>query len=110
MANTIGTLRVICSKGATAALPFASITPGASATIRCVSAKLVGVGTGPAGVDLDIAPNAPAQLLQPLCKSCDLGLRHGIAGRKRHQYADQLRAFAPLRARRDRPRRCRAAK
>jgi hypothetical protein len=44
-----------------------------------------------------------------LCKSCDPGLRHRIAGRKRHQDADQLRAFAPLRMHRKRPRRCRAA-
>src|SRR5262245_57856085 len=74
-----------------------------------VSAKAVGVGRGPARLDLQVAAGSPAQLLQALQERRDADLCVGIVRGQGHEHADALHSLGLLRARRDRPGRCRAA-
>ena len=65
--NTIGTVRVACSNGATVAVPAGQDDVRRERDqFRRVSANAVGIARRPAGVDLHIAADGPAQLLQPL--------------------------------------------
>src|SRR5258705_13434058 len=66
-------------------------------------------GRGPAGVDPQVAAVAPAQLLQGLCERREAGLSFRIVRGPIHEHADAPDALALLRARRERPRRSRAA-
>src|SRR5262249_35482945 len=59
--------------------------------------------------DPNVAPDAPAQFLQALQQRGDVGLRNRIVRRQAGEPADPPHALALLRARRERPRRCRAA-
>ena len=70
----------------------------------------INVAGRPAVLDFHIASVAPAQVLQPLPKRHDLVLRDRIACSQAHQHADLTHALGLLRARRERPRRRRAAK
>src|SRR5262249_18120076 len=63
----------------------------------------------PALIDPQVAPDSPAQLLQFLQKGAKSGLSFGIVRGQRHEHADAPHAVGLLRARRQRPRRCRAA-
>jgi len=74
---------------------------------RRVSATAIGVGRAPTVVDLQVATDGPAQLLQPLCQRSDAGRRFRVVGGQVHQCADPPHLLALLRARRERPR-CRA--
>ena len=77
--NTIGTVRVACSNGATAGLPVARMTSGASATNSAAYLRMsVGIARGPADVDPHVAADGPAQLLQPLQERRDAGLTFRI--------------------------------
>src|SRR5262249_39956584 len=68
-------------------------------------AKAVGIGRGPARVNLHVAANRPAQLRQCLQKRPDAHLRIWIVRRQGHEHADAPHAVGLLLARRERPRR-----
>ena len=76
---------------------------------RRVSANVGGIGRGPAGVDPHVAADGPAQLLQPLQERPDAGLKFRIVRGRGQEYADAPHPLGLLRARRERPRRRRAA-
>jgi hypothetical protein len=86
------------------------MTSGASATSSIASRKAIGLTRGPSHVDVDIAADCPARLLQTLQKRGDAALALRIIRGQVHEHAD-----APhpprllLRARRQRPRDRRAA-
>ena len=67
-------------------------------------ANIVGLGRGPARVDVYVAAVAPAQLLQALLERCDPGLIVSIIGGRGQKHADAPHAVALLGARRERPR------
>src|SRR5262245_56258928 len=71
---------------------------------RDISA-VVGLVQIPAMLDLHVAADRPAQLLQTLQERRAARLRHGIARRLAHEHADPPHALALLRARRERPHR-----
>src|SRR5262249_14783194 len=59
-------------------------------------------------IDLDIAANGPAQLLEPLPEGSGAELSFGIVLGVEHQHADPPHVLGLLRARHERPR-CRCA-
>src|SRR5262249_24422016 len=69
----------------------------------------INVAIGPTIVDPHVATVRPTQLLQRLNKCCEIGLRFTIGFVPPHQYADAPHSPALLRARREPPRRRRAA-
>jgi hypothetical protein len=75
---------------------------------RIAACDLV-IAAGPAVLDLDILPDSPAQLLQPLKKRRIAPLRDGIVCCERHEHADAPHARALLPVRRERPSDGRAA-
>src|SRR5262245_64075086 len=71
-----------------------------------MSANVVGMCCGPAGVDLHIAANVPAQLPQPLQEHPSPGLIISIVRACGQEHADPPHLVSRLlRARRERPRR-----
>src|SRR5262249_20633112 len=64
----------------------------------------------PASVDARIAALGPAQLLQRLYERRGASLPFGTVSGKVHEHADATNPIGLLRARRERPRGCRAAK
>src|SRR6266511_1176784 len=58
----------------------------------------------PAIVDLQVAADGPAPLLQPLQERCKAGLSFRIVRGRAHEHADAPHPLALLRARRERPR------
>jgi hypothetical protein len=77
---------------------------------RCKLECLGWVPRRPAGIDLDVATNDPAELLQSLRQRRNARLTLRIVGGDRHEHAEAPHAFALLRARRRRrPGRRRAA-
>ena len=109
-ANTIGTVRVACSNGASGA--------GASGQddvrrerdqFRRISRDRVGIAAAPAIFDPHVAADGPAQLLQPLQERSDAGLRFGIVRGQVREHADAPHSLGLLRPRRERPRRRRTA-
>ena len=76
--NTIGTVRVACSNGATAAVAGGQDDVRRERDqFRRVSANVGGIARAPAIVDPHVAAVDPAQLLQPLHERRDAGLRSG---------------------------------
>src|SRR5262249_45328231 len=75
----------------------------------CEFASVILIAAGPPVVDLNIVPNGPSQLLQPLqkCRVADLGLR--IVRIIGHEHARAPHTLTLLRARRERPCRRHAA-
>src|SRR5262249_43690092 len=71
-------------------------------------AKSIGIARPPAVVDLPIPADGPAQLLQPLMESREAHLSFRIIGGIIHEHADPPHPLRLLRARRERPRGCRA--
>src|SRR5262249_50048500 len=69
----------------------------------------LGVEPHPAVVELNVATLRPSELLKPLAECGEECLIFGVVLGRRHQHADSPHAAAPLRARRERPRRRRAA-
>ena len=109
-ANTIGTLRVACSNGAS----------GRAATgqddvrrerdqFRRISANVVGIARAPAIVDPHVAADRSSPFLQPLQERPEAGLRFRIVRGQVHEHADAPHPLGLLRPRRERPRRRRAA-
>ena len=76
---------------------------------RRVSAHGVGIGRGPAGVDPQVTADGPARLLQALQERPDTRLIFRIICGCGQEYADAPHPLGLLRARRERPRRRRAA-
>src|SRR5262245_12516521 len=74
-----------------------------------MAANAVGVGGGPAGVDLHVATNRPTRLLQPLRKRRDAGLHYRIIRGERHKHANAPHPARLLRARCERQRDSRTA-
>ena len=74
---------------------------------RRLSANFGGIGRGPAGVDLQVAADAPAQLPQALQECPDAGLPCRIVRSCGYEYADAPHPLALLRTRGERP--CRHA-
>ena len=104
--NTIGTVLVACSNGATAALPLARMTSGASATKSTACLRVSSASPAAQRVSIrTLRPIGPAQLLQPLREHRDAGLPFRIVRGQRHEHADAPHPLALLRARRERPRR-----
>src|SRR5262245_49070931 len=76
---------------------------------RRVSAIAIDIVLAPAGVDPDVAAVAPSQLLQGLLECRQLDLAAWIVRGPVHEHTEPPHALGLLRARRARPRRCRAA-
>src|SRR5262249_37217022 len=70
-----------------------------------MGAKAIGIARGPAGLDLHIAPDGPARLLQALQKYPVARLHYRIVGSKIMEHPHAPHSLALLRARRERPRR-----
>jgi hypothetical protein len=75
---------------------------------RRLSANGSGLAAGRAIVDLQVSANRPAQLLEALLEHHVSRLCLRIARREWHEHADAPQAIELLRARGERPRRCRA--
>ena len=75
----------------------------------CMGAKAIGIACGPAGLDLHIAPDGPARLLQALQKYPVARLHYRIVGSKIMEHPHAPHSLALLRVRHERPRRRRAA-
>ena len=88
----------------------ARITSGASATNSAAYLRTDRDRRSPPSVDPHVAAVGPAQLLQPLHERPDAGLPFRIVRGRGHQHADAPHALGLLRARRERPRDCPAAK
>src|SRR5262245_40359842 len=71
----------------------------------CVPANFIGFGRGPARVDLHVAADAPAGLLETLQERAEAGLKFPIVRSRGQENANEARLLALLRARRERPRR-----
>src|SRR5262249_17620125 len=74
----------------------------------CVFANALGRGSGPANINLHVAPSDPAQLSQLLQQSRDARRPNRIVLSERHEHPDAATLPALLRAHGERPR-CRAA-
>ena len=110
IANTIGTVRVACSNGPTVEPPGARMTSGASATNSAACLRMSSALPAAQRVSIrTLRPIGPAQLLQPLQERRDAGLRFRIVRGCGHEHADAPHPLGLLRARRERPRRRRAA-
>src|SRR5262249_46399292 len=77
--------------------------------IRGCGANEVHVVAGPAFVELCVDAGGPSTFSQLLPEGAHARLRFRVCRRQRHQYSDPAHASALLRARRNRPRRRRAA-
>src|SRR6516165_9114798 len=74
----------------------------------CVPTNFIGFGRGPARVDLRVAADTPAGLLETLQECAEAGLKFPIVRSRRQENANEAHLLALLRAHRERPR-CRAA-
>ena len=109
-ANTIGTVRVACSNGPTVEAPWARMTSGASATNSAACLRMsVGIARAPAIVDPHVAADRSSPIAAALQERADAGLCFRIVRGCGHEHADAPHPLALLRARRERPRRRRAA-
>ncbi len=82
-------MRVACSNGATVTLPTLTITSGASATRSAAeSAQPVRIATDEAKIDLQVATDHPAQLLEALLQHRFARRGLDVAGEERHDHAD----------------------
>src|SRR5438067_7128019 len=70
-----------------------------------MGAKSVGIAFAPAVIDVQVASDGPAQLLQSLYKHRQTALHLGVIRTKIREHADPPQAIGLLRARRERPRR-----
>src|SRR5215471_394886 len=75
----------------------------------CVPANFIGFGRGPARVDLHVAADAPAGLLETLQERAEAGLKFPIVRSRGQENANEAHLLALLRPRRNRPSRRRAA-
>src|SRR5262249_46354887 len=72
--------------------------------LRSLLANLGGIGRGPAHIELYVATDAPARLLQLLLKCPNASLKLRIVRSGGQEHADAPHPLPPLRARRRRPR------
>src|SRR5262249_60343500 len=72
--------------------------------LRSLLANLGGIGRGPAHIELYVATDAPARLLQPLLKCPNASLKLRIVRSGGQENADAPHPLALLRPRRERPR------
>src|SRR5262249_19783529 len=100
------TVRVICSNCPTAAPPVAMMTSGASATNSAACLRITPASPPP---DPRVAADDPAELRQCLHEYRDAFLASFLV-RNASERRNASYALALLRARRERPRGCRAAK
>src|SRR5215831_14030494 len=70
----------------------------------CVPANFIGFGRGPARVDLHVAADAPAGLLETLQERAEAGLKFPIVRSRGQENANEAHLLALLRAHRERPR------
>jgi hypothetical protein len=78
--------------------PVVRITSGASATSSAAFLRKSASSRSQAILDLHVAADRPAQLLQTLLERGAARLRHGIVRRLAHEHADPPHALALLRA------------
>src|SRR6516162_10236083 len=109
-ANTIGTVRVACSKGVAAGMPLAKNN------VRCerdqfrrLFAKALGIAPAPAEVDTHVTADRPTRFLQPLQERRETRLSFRVVRGEVHEHANAARALPLLRARRQRERNRRSA-
>src|SRR5262249_53218664 len=102
--NTIGILRVACSRAGMVGPTPATITSGPSATSSATSSRKRAASPA-AHVDPQLAADDPARFLQALVQRCDFGLRVRVVGSGAHEDADASHLPALLCARHQRPRR-----
>src|SRR5262249_52879515 len=76
---------------------------------RHVPANIVGISSGPAGIDPQVAADSPARFLHTLQERPDTGLRISIVGSGGQKHGDTPHRYRLLRARREWPRCCRSA-
>src|SRR5262249_45885245 len=76
----------------------------------CVPANFIGFGRGPARVNLHVAADAPAGLLETLQESAEAGLKFPIVRTRGQENANEAYLLPLLRPRRERPRRRAAEK
>ena len=89
VANTIGTVRVACSNGPTAAPPAARMTSGASATSSAACLRIAAASPAAQRVSIrTLRPIGPAQLRQPLQERREAGLQFRIVRGCGHEHAD----------------------
>ena len=102
-------VRVCCSSAAVVGVVAERIRSGCSATSSFANRCIASVSPArPASVDPDVAALCPPELLEPLPECGDEGLSFPVALGIAHQHADPPHALGLLRARRERPRSCRA--
>jgi|SRR6516162_3678365 len=75
----------------------------------CVPTNFIGFGRGPARVDLQVAADTPAGLLETLQECAEAGLKFPIVRSRRQENANEAHLLALLRPCRERPRDRRAA-
>src|SRR6516225_8132445 len=75
--------------------------------LLCIRSETVGIALGKAIIHPQVAAFDPAEHRQPFSKRGDLGLNWTVL-RCPGQNADSAHGLGPLRARRERPRRCAA--
>ena len=110
LTNTIGTVRLACCNCATAAVVLARMTSGAERhQFRRVIAIAAGIGGGPARIDPHVAAVRPAQLLAVPAAKPRRGPAPSDRAARFNQHPNAPHPLALLRARRERPRRRRAA-
>src|SRR5262249_42437464 len=73
--------------------------------VGCIGAEAIGIARSPSGLDLHIAADGPARLLQTLQKYSIARLSERIVRIRVHEHADAPHALALLRPRHSRPRR-----
>jgi len=101
-ANTIGTVRVACSKGVAAGMPLAKTTSGESATNSAACLRKLSASPPPQRRSIrTLRPTAqPAS-----CNRRETRLSFRVVRGEIHEHADAAHTLALLRARRQRPRR-----
>ena len=108
--NTIGTVRVACSNGPTVEAPWARMTSGASAANSAACLRMSAALAVAQRVSIrTLRPMVQPNCCQPLQERPDAGLKFRIVRGCGQEHADAPHPLALLRARRQRPRRRRAA-
>jgi hypothetical protein len=102
--NTIGTVRLTCSKSPGDRVGCGEHDVGSQRDqFRSVFPKALGVSSTPASVDPHVAADFPTQLLQSLQESRITRLPQRILGREIHEHADPPHSRGLLRACREGP-------
>jgi hypothetical protein len=103
IANTIGTVRVACTNGPTAAEPFATTTSGGSAVNSAACLRISSVLPPAQRTSIRILRRWPSPVAAALVAMPQRGLRFRIVRGESHEHADAPHPLRPLRARGKRP-------